>query len=447
MAATLKIDGYDFFTYLRVLPGEGFDPASPGFAEPQFGEASPGDAQPLISVNERNKELAWPLHLNAASKTALHTLLADVNRRLASAQQVEWKDDGATNSTFFDVVFARFDPDYNYRRAQKNWLSGMLRVWVKPYGHTGTYRFIGSVMSPSWGLPPIVSIPSTLDGDTFAKLRVSMETTNHATTFATNVAGISVMPTAHFGFWAPASMNANAGGSVMAATTGIGSQALITYLGGNQDWVNAGINSAPSFGGIGAINNTSISPGRHHAFGVVRTQATVGACSGVAVYLWDYNNNLIGPTQTLAASTNWSVMDFGVFTQATQVASNPVYNGLYLHAAQVGASAGSATGSIQLCGLYLLPEDTTVIAKFTNQTIDKILTNPDGTLDFVRDSAGDKIQFKVPDEVGVMPQLAPATAGYKVLLFQHSINQRQNGHYDATDPHTVYAQERFTYAR
>lgn len=448
MAATLKIDGYDFYQYVRVAPGEGFDPASPGFQEPQFGETVNNDEQPLISVNERNKELAWPVHLNAANKDALHDLLIDVNRRLSKAIQVEWRDDGATASTFFDVVFARFDPDYNYRRGQRNWLSGTLRIWVKPYGHSGTYRLISSSMSPSWGLPVFLPATTSLDGDVPAKIRVTHLVSSIGTYTGTAYQGISVMPTTAFGFFAPSIMlQYMSNATIVGATTATGSQAMRSFLQGTPWTTLWNIAVSPS---DATVNSLAVPPGRNRVLGVVRSLSTTAACTRIMLGMMDYEQDLLSATQSIAPSTNWLLIDFGVYTMATQVASEPRYhsfNGLFQ---MVGATTGSATGIVDVAGIYVLPEESTIITRVGDGYRTRYYTNTDESIDYEADFSG-LVRRPVPNEFGVMPRLPVGTQMNKVMLFfsnnSNSVAARQDHTYSTLAPSTMYVQERFTYAR
>jgi hypothetical protein len=451
MAAILKIDGFDFYQYVRVAPGEGLDPASPGFQEPQFGETVTDDAQPLISVNERNKEMAWPVHLNAASKDALHDLLIDINKRLSNAVQVEWRDDGATASTFYDVVFARFDPDYNYRRGQRNWLSGMLRIWVKPYGTSGTYRLIASTISPSWGRPVFLPATSGLDGDVPAKMHILHYVGGVGTYSATAFQGISVMPTTAFGFFSAASINMDNVATVVGATTAIGSQALWSILsGGGVLTQGFSIYTSPSItlGGPITINNLSVPPGRNRVLGVLRANAT-NAASAIAMVAYDYDGDAICATQTISPSCNWQLVDFGIFTQPTQVPSAPEYAQVYGSFAPVGAMAGSAR--LEVAGMYVLPEESTIITKVTSSSRKRYVVREDESIDWVRDAVGDEVRRPVQQEFGVMPRLPVGTTMNKVMLFYQNAGgpaaMRQDIAYDSANSHKLYALERFTYAR
>lgn len=76
-------------------------------------------------------------------KDGLHAIVRDINQEIRYAARplrVEWRDQDATASTFFDVEYARFDPNFKMRPSAQKWLAGKLTVWCKPYGHTATER-------------------------------------------------------------------------------------------------------------------------------------------------------------------------------------------------------------------------------------------------------------------------------------------------------------------
>lgn len=141
MALTLKLGSLDLSTYARLNPGDGFDPTDRDYLEPGFSDSPVGEGQALVSVDTRNKELVFPLWLKGANQTKqqAHVLIQRINRELATPNiMVEWQDDGASNSTFYDVEFGRVEQEFNYRAGVKGMVSLTLRVWVRPWGHNAT---------------------------------------------------------------------------------------------------------------------------------------------------------------------------------------------------------------------------------------------------------------------------------------------------------------------
>lgn len=163
----------DLSTYLRVNPGEGLDPAASAFYEPSWSSNPLKEAQELLSTETNNKELVWPLLCSGSSKDELHDLVKRINIKLQQASlQIEWKDASATDSTFFDVAFGRTEIEYNYRIGEHNYHKANLRIWVKPYGHTGTTRLIATAQASEAAF--LMDLSTTLDGDFPALARLDV---------------------------------------------------------------------------------------------------------------------------------------------------------------------------------------------------------------------------------------------------------------------------------
>lgn len=229
-----QIGTFDFADYVRVGPSDGLDPYGKGWAEPQFADAAFGAGQPLTNVAVGNREMVWPLYLNrnfllpgddlTPEETLLmeqhiHELVVDMNRALAQPNlQLQWCDAHAPAITYYDVAFARFDPEYNYRQDQFGWKAGTLRVWCNPpYGHTGTHRIVGTAQAA--GRVRQVSI-GTLFGDTDAAARVKITTPAVGTEGARGrIVGMAALPNATYpAVWPAASISAMANATV--ATSG-----------------------------------------------------------------------------------------------------------------------------------------------------------------------------------------------------------------------------------
>lgn len=164
MAALLTVGTVDLSPYLRVNPGDGFQPGGQGqFLEPGFSDNSfGGEGQPLLSVTARNREIQAPLFANTSTKDLLHDLVRDLNRELRPGATVVWQDDGATQATYFTLAFGRLEEDYNYRRAAAGYLGVTVHLWVSPFGTTGTQRLLSFVAGS--GLLITASL-AALDGD------------------------------------------------------------------------------------------------------------------------------------------------------------------------------------------------------------------------------------------------------------------------------------------
>lgn len=175
--AIMKIDGWDVFPYSRVSPGEGMELTDPDLVDPRFTDSTLGEGQPLVNFSINNREIIIPVHFSpkfslgsyADTRTGLNSLIVDANRACQTAQRFEWKDDAAATSTYFNVEFARFEPEYNYRRVQNRILSGNVHLWTLPYGDTNTERVVASAIATGIVLQtPIASV----SGDAPANLNI-----------------------------------------------------------------------------------------------------------------------------------------------------------------------------------------------------------------------------------------------------------------------------------
>lgn len=140
MALVLKIGSLDLSSYLRVAHDEGLDPTDSAFSELQF-TGSPAFSEGQTGVGEAlgNREQVYPLIVKAASQTALHQLVRDINAALVRGAQVEYNADDSQNaSTYFDLEGGKFEPEYQFWITRANRLRGVLRLGVRPFGHSGT---------------------------------------------------------------------------------------------------------------------------------------------------------------------------------------------------------------------------------------------------------------------------------------------------------------------
>src|SRR4051794_8057730 len=108
------------------------DPGGGGsFLEPGFSESPLGDGDSLVGVDANNREMIFPVYLRDATKAALN----DLARRLRLAMdapgcRVQFRDAGEGEITYWDLVFGRFEPEYDFWRATHNRLAGTLRLDV-----------------------------------------------------------------------------------------------------------------------------------------------------------------------------------------------------------------------------------------------------------------------------------------------------------------------------
>lgn len=367
----LKIGSVDLSNYVRLSPGEGFDPVgAAGFLNPSFIDAPIGEGQLLTNIDIGTRELAWPLHLNAVDKDTVHALIRSINNEVANNQQlrVEWRDQGATFSTYYDVAFARLDPEYDYRKAALNYESGTLRVWSSPpLGHTATSR-VATVTTMNATLPVMLQPIASVIGDAPAVLKIRMQDGGNA---ASNMIlrqsmAFAVAPHPSYVCWIPAASFAIPSHILVGATWAYGSQVLSGVM-----------NNGTSFGGrVGRVAlglPTGAYSGRSRIFGIVSVTAPSSkltdnkpyATSPVYFSAVDDRGTLLGPTAVavgLNAATGATsmgtapalqVIDLGIFTMPTY---GPIAASGFVQIS-AGGSLG-APASYALNGLVIMPDET-----------------------------------------------------------------------------------------
>lgn len=340
----------DLTTYINLVEGEGFDPADGDFLEPVFTDSSIGAGQSLVNIDVQNKEMQFPLHLKAATKDSLHALVRTLRLKLSEpGVLVEWRDADATDVTYYDLEFGRFDPGYLYHRGRHNRVSGTLRCWTRPYGHTATERIVGTAAGS--GFMQTISV-ADLAGDVSAVTTLEITGTGSLGE-ERDVWGMSVVPSGAQSEWRAASLVAIAAATLVGEDTAVGSQYQGIYVG-------------TSSAELARINLAQASlVGNQRVLALARTPNR-GGC-----YLRHSVNDRSSPTALLTATyplytlvatpwRGWQLIDLGAvhlaspaIRAATMTIS--VFGGL----ASYTASSLVASPGIHLAALYVLPEDRT----------------------------------------------------------------------------------------
>lgn len=367
----LYIDGMDITQWLRLSPGEGFDPADPDFITPQFGEATSEEGDPLLSIHSGNKELVWPVHLSSSvGKDELHTLVRQINRIAQHASVIEWQDDAATKPTFYDAIIGRFEPDFNYRRGQRNWLSGVLRVWTKPYGHTGTYRNLGTAAATV--ALPAVSAPSVAgDVDALLDCTISMAPApGTVIDFGPRriIMGAMVLASGAL----PVIRAASNSDTNLTGTIG---QPAATLVGGSGAFASQYLRQAlPTVGEYGMFAADLVEDFGHdmrtplRMFALARMTKHAGAAATgnqIAMHARGGargDDHLYGPTQILDASMGWRVLDLGLIPD-TGFDSVEIETYLRIPVIYAGVmEQADASRTAQIAGVVLVPENNAIMA-------------------------------------------------------------------------------------
>lgn len=362
-----RIGSLDLSEFLRLGPDDGFDPAGSEYLAPHFAESPLEEGSALAHYAVGNKELVDPLILNAASKDALHALIRTIERELRKpGLQVEWRDAGASESTFFDLEAGVLQHQFHFRRSQVNHANATLRLWVRPYGHTGSERLVGSAQ----GAGPLVTaeLPAgALEGDVPALLDASV-TADATVTAPGRIVALSVLPDPDY----TARFAAQAIGDRMTGTTVV---ADATAAGGEY----LGLPIAAQSVGTIVAKLTLPDPGLYAGASRVLALARAKVANGVALRAYDPMGFALGRARTVLSGDGWQLVDLGVLRLGSVEAAK-----VSIHAAGLGGTTVSEP-RFHLNECYVLPEPSSA------------LVTEDGAVDLatlgVNPAAGDVYRF------------------------------------------------------
>lgn len=436
---TLRFGALDLAPYLRIGNDEGFDPYDGGgFEEPAFIDNPFGEGQGLANVDSRNREMSWPLYLNASSKDGLHSLVRQINQEIRYAARplrVEWRDQDASASTFYDVEFARFDPNFRMRPSAQKWLAGTLRVWTKPYGHTATSRGLASVAGSR--IFATMALPSVA-GDVDALMNVTLGFGDSTATAAHDgiaLGMVSVLPYGWNPAYLPASISLSGAATLMGASGAIASQA-------NRYFFAPGASSYRFVGGFQFTASALQEP--HRIFAVLRgTVPTPVLFTDV-----DTAGVGLGPIRTATtgvlslSATAWRLFDIGRaggFDPSETLTMYELYGG------PIGSAAASSV--LDVAAIFVVPEERTVYYNDSSQPT-TLAGNATLVLDgitsktFRLQPAGYEVQRRDDYLRGNVPNIVP---GASQSMF--SAVMMQGSRTDTRVSVGVSVRERFTFAR
>lgn len=434
MPLTLTLTGgtsgdLDLSGYVRLAEGDGFDPADGDFLAPEFNDATGLGGQGLLNVSETNKELAFPLHLTAASKDALHALVRTLRLKLDEpGVMVKLQDHDATDPTWFDVEYGRFDPDYRHFRARALMLSGVLRCWVRPYGHTATTRIVATFAGSGVLLQtPITSVA----GDVGALPVVEFGAQTPG------LVGVAVLPYASYVARFPAaSISVISGSAILTGASGVaGSQYLRIHKG---DGAVAALVGAMGF----ALSPTGHA-GRHRVFGLIRPHASVVA----GALLGDDNGSVIGAT-SIASRADWRLMDLGVASLDRDTA-NQYPSTRRFRVSFSTPSTSLATPYVDLNEIYVLPDERSVFVGASGANASAVF-RVDGVTDRIMERWPSGARSRDGTRRGAIPAI-PTGAALAAMIAPAAI-ETPAGQPTLTPTNqafsvTVRIRERFTFVR
>jgi hypothetical protein len=399
MAPTLKLisgasvgnpQTLDLSPYLNLQDGTDLDPQDPSFSQKTISHSLLREGGVLSLEDMANKELLYPLSLNAPTASALAQLIIQINQILTSAGATfSWQDDGMSQPTIFDGISGDFAIKYSYRKASSpaHWCDGDLKLYTMPLGHTtgpqiyATASGVGPLLMVSpyasggalaigastqagvagfGGRPAQASSPNvfywgapSLAGDAPALLRLAYVgasviggTGNASQTLA--VAAVSLLPDQNYQPWL--NPGNNSGWTTRSGASSVG-PSLLTLA-----------QTTPSATNLltAAIANTS-SPvpvtwgGPHRLFAFARASGTWGKLSTqVNSYVSMPTAASIGPP-----GPNFALYDLGTLSIRPSQAANQflALGGAIPSVAGVGANA-----ALDVAGLIMLPDSATWFA-------------------------------------------------------------------------------------
>ncbi len=334
----LKVGDLDLAQYLRAQAGEGFDPSDVDYSEPQFSRSPARAGGSWVGDNVNLRELVWPLSLDATNKDGLLEVIREINLELErEGIRVEWRDAGASQSTFYDIARGRLEPEFNFWRAAAMRINAILRIWVQPFGHTATERIVGTGAASG---PVAIAPLAALQGDAPGLLDLTVRA--GAAPSHGRIVAAAVLP---HPFYAPEIRAASIGdrmdgAAIVGASGAPGSQ----YL---------GLPVSPTCAsGIACkleLFAASAYAGRQRVFALARSKLS----DGVALRALDPFGQPIGPTALATVSADWGLVDLGVLSLSER---RPTQVKLALVAG--GGPSGAVVGSpgLQLGAGVVLPE-------------------------------------------------------------------------------------------
>lgn len=427
----LRLGRLELSDFARLQPGDGADPYdTDGFVEPEFVDGPFAEGQPLVNLDSRNRQMTWPLYLNRTQKDLLHEFVAEINREIAQHKplRIQWRDAGSTQSTFYDVAYARFDPSWTFHAARQKWLAGTLRVWCQPpYGHTATERIVA--VGTSSKLLTLTLTPTQVNGDMGALMVARTQPyVGHTSIVTAQASGV----------------NRNVAVSVVAS----GYQP--EYL---ASAANTGVKIADNWAVASRIvrqASTAANPetywhippgsqyhGRNRVLALVRNNQ-IAATSAVSAYAGVFGfagaSDLIGPTSMFTqVSSYFNLVDVGVWTyDATRT---PATQTIVVAVTPAATGVGS-TLITDWNGLLILPEDRTALTKIPALYADSATYRFDAVLDTVG------IDIRETERRGQIPQLQPRAAE-QVVVTRVPSKYFQPGDWGAE----IRVRDRFTFAR
>jgi hypothetical protein len=383
----------DLTNYVVVDPGQGLDPADPAFTQRIWSRSLLKEGATLALEQLVEREMQFPLKLgpiggaggSPQNLSATLALIQQINQILQTpGTTMTWQPPGASQPTTFDVLSGLVESAYNYRAEQQSWEIANLRVFTQPLGRTvgpRTYAAASGVgpllMLTPYGTPNTAGgaiaqvvgastqaglagfggasqggVPSSgifyqgapsLAGDAPALLHLSY--TGPVPNNATNsgivpYAVLSTLPDYNYQVLFPKAF--------MHKVSGTASSLAVSGAVASQYWsVPSGLAAQLAFPPFVEIVPGAWA-GNHRLFAIARASQSPRQMGTV---LDAFVNT---PTVATVTTADWTLYDLGTF--AIRASQTPT--GGFGVAASLNVSVPAAAGTLDLCALAMVPDNT-----------------------------------------------------------------------------------------
>lgn len=351
----LRINDRDLSVFANVAKDAGMAPMPFAQQEPQFaGSPAFTEGEQFTGDAVGNAERVFPLILSADSTADLHHLIREIESELARGADVEFSPDSADEVTHFDLERGRLEPDYEHWVGRADKLRCVLRLWTRPYGHTGTYRSVGSYL----GTGPQFTLATGIFGDVPAEARLRIrhgKVFGGASTIVSMYAIKNPVPSGFTPFIGPSQLS---GGSVVTATSLASGRLYGAY---------AAFDPGISAGNASAVIASAI-PLRPQDAGRYRLLISDRSIIGAACPQKYQVELFAGPSAWVVATGGWAtsivpgfftIRDLGEYTVASNLPSQYLRI-TWTGSAVVGGGASAiphATAPLRVDGLLMVPVD------------------------------------------------------------------------------------------
>jgi hypothetical protein len=279
----------------------------------------------------------------AISVDRANQLVAQIQQELVKGAVVEYRPDGATQSSYFQLESGELRPSYNHPRYKHGYVEGVLELWTRPYAESGTTRLVASAN----GSAILTFLATGISGDVpaLANLVANVGSYSPATTRAM---AVGVYPHASY----PAIHLATGLKITTASSTLKGASGALAsqYYACEIDNLGPGANVDDFYLGREFA-------GRHRVFGLFRSRITPASAMLVGLVVPNDIGASAARTVVPTATQAWQLVDLGeaIGPDATASPGATAY-----HQVAVRRSGGSAVGSFMLdyAGCVLLPIDS-----------------------------------------------------------------------------------------